>query len=110
MSRSRTVRSPEEISSILQQFDESDLSVAAFCREVELASSTLHLWLRKRAESEERPRSTRAFQRLEIIPSAHSPSPSLELSLPSGITLRVHGLVDFDQLELVLETVLACSD
>ena len=110
MTRSRIVRSPEEISSILRHFDESGLSVAAFCREAELASSTLHLWLRKRAEAEASPGGTRTFQRLEIIPSALSPTPGIELSLPSGITLRVHGLVDPDQLELAIASVLACSD
>ena len=108
MSRSRTVRSPQEISSILRHFDESDLSVAAFCREADLPGSTLHLWLRKRATGRPRPACT--FQRVEILPSAHSPTPGLELSLPCGITLRVHGLVDPDQLELAIASVLACSD
>lgn len=115
MPRSRIVRTPDQIASILAYFDASELTVAAFCRETGLSSSTLHLWLRKRASDpvSERARFTPPFQRVEIVPSSASPSSAsstpLELTFPCGTTLRVHADADPAQLELTIAAVLACS-
>ena len=115
MARSRIVRTPEQIASILAHLDASELTVAAFCRETGLSSSTLRLWLRKRsiAPAPERDRPTPSLQRVEVIPSSQSPASSppapLELAFPCGTVLRLHGVADPAQLELTIAAVLACS-
>ena len=112
MIRARTLRTPAEIAAILEDFDDSGLSVAAFCREEGLPSSTVHLWLRKRTAAAELGATSRTFQRVEIVPSptAHAPPTGFEFIFPSGVTMRVYGPVDPAHLELAIASVFACSD
>lgn len=114
MARSRIVRTPDQVASILADFDASELTVAAYCRETGLSSSTLRLWLRKRDADAGHHRSAPPFQRVEIVPSPgplpSSLSAALELAFPCGVTLRIHGHADSAQLELAIASVFACTD
>ncbi|RMH26193.1 MAG: hypothetical protein D6692_09795 [Planctomycetota bacterium] len=111
MARIRTLRSPAEIEGILDRFEDSDLSVAAFCREEGLPTSSVRLWLRKRAEASALSDTTALLRRVTVTPGPADDCgrPGLELVFPSGVRLRIQGVVDPDQLELVIGTVLSCS-
>jgi hypothetical protein len=89
----RVHRSPEQWQSLVDQFEQSDLSQRAFCQQKRLAYGTFSRWRRRllarNAESDEQ--SNPAF--VELLGSGtqgnHNSGWDVELQLGEGITLRL---------------------
>ena len=83
-----SVRRPEsEWTKILQRYDESGLTLRAFCRQERVSPESLRLWRQKLSESD-----SSKFVELQP-PSAVEASPQweLEVALPNGVQLRFRG-------------------
>jgi hypothetical protein len=87
----RRIRGAAEWSSILDRYDQSGLTQAAFCRREGLKFGTLVSWLGRRCKnggalisSPPEPK----FHELSLSSPPQSLSSSLEVSLPDGTVLR----------------------
>lgn len=77
----RTVRGESQWRELLSSFEQSGLSVRAFCEQHDLTQSTFHLW-RKRL------RDVPSF--VALVPPVVEPGYwDVELSLGAGVTLRL---------------------
>jgi hypothetical protein len=95
-SNGKVRRTASEWEAIFEEFEESGLSVAAFCRRKKLAKSTFSKQHRGRARKPVVRRSSSA-RFVELTPAAVEVSPvapipeqrhSFELELPGGVVLR----------------------
>lgn len=96
MARARRYRrrSREEIDSLLERFDSSGLSQAAFARHHDLSLSTLHSWLHRRRYAEH----VVAKPRFVPVVAAHvATSVECALELDLGNDRRLHIPADIDR-------------
>ena len=87
----RRIRGAAEWSSILDRYDQSGLTQAAYCRREGLKFGTLVSWLGRRRKSGGALISSQLepkFHELSLSSPAESLSSSLEVSLPDGTVLR----------------------
>jgi hypothetical protein len=84
----RVRRDETQWAGIVQRFESSELSATEFCRREGLGLSSFHRWQGKL-------RSPSSGTFIELVPTAppiaSSPSWSLEVSLPNGVSLRFQG-------------------
>jgi len=97
----RRIRGAAEWSSILDRYDQSGLTQAAFCRSEGLKFGTLVSWLGRRGKnggalisSQPEPK----FHELSLSGPSESLSSSLEVSLPDGTVLRGTQVSDLAEL------------
>ncbi len=97
----RRIRGASEWSSILERYDQSGLTQAAFCAREGLRFGTLVAWLGRRrknggtlASSEPEPK----FHELSLSGSSDSLSEGLEVTLPDGTILRGSKTSDLAEL------------
>ena len=84
----RQRRTKEQWTEILRRFESSGLGPREFCRQEDLATSSLQRW---RGQIERTP--TAEFVELAptSTPSTSAASWTLDLSLPNGVCLRLRG-------------------
>lgn len=110
----RRLRSLEEKRSILADARSSGGSVAATARKYGVNANLIFTWMRLEEQGLLQPRTRRSPQKLlavSVLPQASAP-PSrstvalpneyLEIVLPDGICVRVHGAVPSEQIDRVL--------
>ena len=95
----RTVRSEEQILSLLEEFETSGYTVKEYCEVSDVNEATLYSWLKKycpRAEGEE----MKGFARVELVPSL-GPSSGPTLFAEVG-AIRIYREVTADFLKSLL--------
>jgi hypothetical protein len=81
-------RSAEEIARLLEEYRQSGLSQAAFCRQGQIALSTFTLWLHpRRRQSPARP----VLREVNLAQVFGSCSWAAEITLPDGTIVRLNG-------------------
>ena len=68
----------------------------------------LHWWRRRLAKAKRSRRAQRAFVPVQVVEAARCDSPPLELSTPSGISIRVPAQFDGEHLRRLLKAVESC--
>lgn len=86
--RRRRHRSREEIATILDKFDRSDLSALAFAKREGLAVSTLRLWLSRRGRPSRHQSQTSVLVPVHVIGPTAAEDVVFEVLLVGGRTLR----------------------
>lgn len=100
-------RSPEEIASILAEFDRSGQSAVSFAREQDLALSSFRFWLSRRGKTSKRAKST-ALVPVTIAAGGFAPSPFFEVALAGGRTLRFPRGVAPGELAAIVDALDPC--
>ena len=84
----QTRRSAGEIARLLEEYRQSGLSQAAFCRQRQIALSTFTLWLHpRRRKSPARP----AMREVNFAQLFGSSCWAAEITLPNGTVMRLSG-------------------
>jgi transposase-like protein len=92
--RSRVSWSPEERAEWLRLFEQSEQTAAEFCRDNGLSPATLSLWRQQAAEDENTDSalvqvSPDLVSALAQAPAQAASTPSLSVTLPSGLRFEV---------------------
>ena len=81
VTRQRTVRSEDQILSILEEYDKSGYSVKDYCEVSDINEATFYSWIKKyRSKTEEQPGSRMdgtGFAPIEVIPTIINSKPRL---------------------------------
>ena len=100
LSDGRIRRTESEWRALIEKFEASDQSEAAFCRGKKLSRKSFREWRARLAEPKTRPRRTRVARKrkpsqagfVELVTPATSANPEagpeFELELPGGVRLR----------------------
>jgi hypothetical protein len=91
-------RGEQTIAALLEGFDGSGLTQAAFARQQGLSVSTLRFWLRKRRRRPRRGSPAARLVPVRITGSLAAPRPMIELDVGTG--RRVHIPLDADREDL----------
>lgn len=85
---------PERRQALLEEFDRSGMSGAAFCRHYGLKYNTFAHWIRARRKKQERKeeKGERRFLMIEAKPEAPSNDECLRVDLPNGCHLSIHSM------------------
>lgn len=91
---------------VLRRWQQSGLSVRAFCRQQRLSEPSFHAWRRILAQRDDadagRPAAAVTFVPVHVQPEPHRESSPLELVVGRGRLLRIGAGCDPDTLRLVL--------
>lgn len=93
---------------VLQQFDESKLSVADFCSQKGLSVQSFYQWKRKLLPTDRT--ALNAVVPVRIIPSNPAPLPRpIQIMTPSGFAIRVDSSMSSTQLTQLIAAIEAAS-
>lgn len=89
-SPSRTYRSREQWQSLIQQWQQSDLSASAFCEQQALGYASFCKWRQQLAEEEPQATvSSPEFISVAPLPPGNGPGPQFHLRIGTWLELRI---------------------
>jgi transposase-like protein len=99
--------SPKQRRNFLKSFHRSGLSVHAFCLNIDLCHTTLRKWLRKEDCSKDSPAEQPRLMELKLDGDGDLFASPMEVTLPDGMTIRVHSK---SQVAWAEQLVAFCKD
>ncbi len=98
-----------EIQVVVERWKQSELPMVRFAEEEGLSPSTFYNWVqRTKASKHNRKKPESRLLKLPTRPQESSAC-ALEISTPSGHTIRIQSGASSSEIEMIVRTVLACS-
>ena len=108
MARRARTYSDGERGRLLEELEESGLSVAAFARERRISAWTIYSWRRQKRERQvQKEDGSAPFIQVKVAPSGSFPAP-LEVELNDGVRVRVPSDFDEHVLRRLLGVLASC--
>ena len=106
MTKRARVWSAEARRQLLEDLDESGMSVAGFARGREISAWTIYSWRRQERERKHEDGSAE-FIRVRVAPKREGPTP-LEVELSDGVRVNVRAGFDEGELRRLLGVLASC--